>query len=89
KLDIAVIRLSHMSNFTDFTMLDRICGVNVRYVREPEELKNPDIIIIPGTKNTIDDLRAIKENKALPLVQESLLFLLVVFFLLQTFFYCL
>ncbi|MCQ2018288.1 cobyric acid synthase [Clostridium butyricum] len=70
KLDIAVIRLSHMSNFTDFTMLDRICGVNVRYVREPEELKNPDIIIIPGTKNTIDDLRAIKENKLFNKIKE-------------------
>ncbi len=70
KLDIAVIRLSHMSNFTDFTMLDRICGVNVRYVREPEELRNPDIIIIPGTKNTIDDLRAIKENKLFNRIKE-------------------
>ncbi|MCQ2013921.1 MULTISPECIES: cobyric acid synthase [Clostridium] len=70
KLDIAVIRLSHMSNFTDFTMLDRICGVNVRYVREPEELRNPDIIIIPGTKNTIDDLRAIKENKLFNKIKE-------------------
>lgn len=70
KLDIAVIRLSHMSNFTDFTMLDRICGVNVRYVGEPEELKNPDIIIIPGTKNTIDDLRAIKENKLFNKIKE-------------------
>lgn len=62
KLDIAVIRLSHMSNFTDFSMLDRMSGVNVRYVREANELKNPDIIIIPGTKNTIEDLRALKEN---------------------------
>lgn len=70
KMDIAVIRLSHMSNFTDFTMLDRICGVNVRYVREPKDLKNPDIIIIPGTKNTIDDLRAIKENKLFSKIKE-------------------
>ncbi|WP_294392953.1 cobyric acid synthase [uncultured Clostridium sp.] len=63
KLDIVVIRLEHMSNFTDFSMLDRINGVNVRYVREPHELKKPDIIILPGTKNTIEDLRALKENK--------------------------
>ena len=70
KMDIAVIRLSHMSNFTDFTMLDRICGVNVRYVREPKDLKNPDIIIIPGTKNTIDDLRTIKENKLFSKIKE-------------------
>ena len=49
-LDIAVIRLSHMSNFTDFNTLDRIKGVNVRYVEKAEDLKNPNIIIIPGTK---------------------------------------
>lgn len=70
KLDIAVIRLPHMSNFTDFSMLDRISGVNVRYVSEPEKLKNPDIIIIPGTKNTIEDLRAIKENKLFNKIKE-------------------
>lgn len=70
KLDIAVIRLPHMSNFTDFSMLDRISGVNVRYVSGPEKLKNPDIIIIPGTKNTIEDLRAIKENKLFNKIKE-------------------
>lgn len=71
KIDIAVIRLSHMSNFTDFSVLDRISRVNVRYVREPEELKKPDIIIIPGTKNTIDDLRTIKENKLFNKIKEA------------------
>lgn len=71
KLDIAVIRLEHMSNFTDFSMLDRINGVNVRYVREAHELKKPDIIILPGTKNTIEDLRALKENKLFKKVVEA------------------
>ncbi|HEX9025135.1 MAG TPA: cobyric acid synthase [Clostridium sp.] len=62
-LDIAVIRLLHMSNFTDFNVLERVQGVTVRYVTKPNELKNPNLIIIPGTKNTIEDLRNIKENE--------------------------
>ncbi|MGN0144445.1 MAG: cobyric acid synthase [Clostridium sp.] len=70
-LDIAVIRLAHMSNFTDFSMLDKIPGVNVRYVKEPDELKNPDIIIIPGTKNTIEDLRKLKRDKLFDRIKEA------------------
>jgi adenosylcobyric acid synthase len=69
-LDIAVIRLLHMSNFTDFNVLERIEGVTVRYVSKPSELKNPNLIIIPGTKNTIEDLRNIKENKLFNKIQE-------------------
>lgn len=69
-LDIAVIRLSHMSNFTDFNILERISGVTVRYVKEPNELKNPNLIIIPGTKNTIEDLRTLKENKLFHKIKE-------------------
>lgn len=62
-LDIAVIRLQHMSNFTDFNVLERMPGVTVRYITKPDELKEPNLIIIPGTKNTIEDLRSMKENK--------------------------
>ena len=69
-LDVVIIRLSHMSNFTDFNILERAAGVNVRYVSEPEELKNPNLIIIPGTKNTIEDLRYIKENKLFDKIKE-------------------
>ena len=69
-LDIAVIRLAHMSNFTDFNILERINGVTVRYVKEPRELKNPNLIIIPGTKNTIEDLRTLKENKLFHKIKE-------------------
>jgi adenosylcobyric acid synthase len=69
-LDIAVIRLLHMSNFTDFSALDRIPGVTVRYVAKPNELRNPNLIIIPGTKNTIEDLRIIKENKLFNKIKE-------------------
>lgn len=62
-LDIAIIRLPHMSNFTDFNNLERLNDVTVRYVNDVKELNNPDLIIIPGTKNTINDLRFIKKNK--------------------------
>ena len=54
--DIAVIRLNHISNFTDFDTFEQLPGVSVRYVKTPSELGNPDIIIIPGSKNTLEDL---------------------------------
>lgn len=69
-LDIAIIRLSHMSNFTDFNILERMPGVTVRYVTKPSELKEPNLIIIPGTKNTIEDLKLIKENKLFEKIKE-------------------
>lgn len=59
-VDIAVIRLPYMSNFTDFNSLNRIKDVNVRYVQEPRDLDGANMIIIPGSKNTIDDLRYLK-----------------------------
>ena len=55
-LDIAVIRLPRLSNFTDFNALEAEGLANVRYVREVREFGDPDLIIIPGTKNTMDDL---------------------------------
>ena len=70
-LDIVVIKLEHMSNFTDFNTLGNIPEVNVRYVKEPEQLKKPDIIIIPGTKNTIEDLRKLKKDKLFDKIKEA------------------
>ena len=57
KIDIAVIRLLHIANFTDFGVFDQIDDVSVRYVSDPSELTGADIIVIPGTKNTIDDMK--------------------------------
>lgn len=61
-LDIAVIRLPRISNFTDFNALSRLEPVGLRYVDKAEDLKNPDLIILPGTKNTMGDLRWIRQN---------------------------
>jgi len=55
-IDIAVIRFPRMSNFTDFNVFKLVPGVSLRYVKSPAELGNPDMIILPGTKNTMGDL---------------------------------
>ena len=62
EFDIAVIRLKHISNFTDFDTFEQIDGVSVRYVSSIQELGDPDLIILPGTKNTIEDLKEIKKE---------------------------
>ena len=60
-ITIAVIRLSHISNFTDFEPLEEHAIVN--YIEPQQQLNNPDAIIIPGTKNTIDDLQELQKHK--------------------------
>ena len=61
KLDIAVIRLPYISNFTDIYPFKEVPSVSIRFVNNSEALGNPDMILIPGSKNTIHDLRWIKE----------------------------
>ncbi len=60
-IDIAVIRLPRISNFTDFNALERMESVSVRYVGSVGELGQPDLILLPGTKNTMDDLKWLRE----------------------------
>ena len=55
-LDVAVVKLRHISNFTDFQSLALQPGVRVRYAQHASELENTDLILLPGTKNTIEDL---------------------------------
>ncbi|MDO4478436.1 MAG: cobyric acid synthase [Lachnospiraceae bacterium] len=61
-IDIAVIRLPRLSNFTDFNRFESIEGVSLRYVSDVKELGQPDLIFLPGTKNTMGDLKAIRQN---------------------------
>jgi adenosylcobyric acid synthase len=61
-IDIAVIRLPKISNFTDFNVLEHMEGVSLRYVASVPELKYPDMIIIPGTKNTMKDLLWLRQS---------------------------
>lgn len=60
-IDVAVIMLTHMSNFTDFDALMCEKDVSVRYITSKEEFGCPDLLIIPGSKNTIEDLHKIRE----------------------------
>ena len=61
-VDIAVVRLPRLSNFTDFNPLERMDQVTLRYVRSPAEFGRPDLVILPGTKNTMDDLRWLRQS---------------------------
>ena len=62
EIDIAVVSLPRISNFTDFSPFSRFSGVSVRYVKKVFELGSPDMIIIPGTKSTISDLKWMRQN---------------------------
>jgi adenosylcobyric acid synthase len=53
EIEVAVLRLPGLSNFTDFAALARVPGVAVRYVNEPAKLHRPDLIVLPGTRTTV------------------------------------
>ena len=61
-IDVAVIRLRHISNFTDFQSLALQPGARVHYAEKPEDLENADLVILPGTKNTIEDLMDLRNR---------------------------
>ena len=61
-IDVAVIRLPRISNFTDFSPFERYENVSLRYVGKTEDLKDPDLILLPGTKSTIADLLWLRQS---------------------------
>jgi len=61
-LDISVIRLPHISNFTDFDPLKKIKGLSVRFVKNVDELGETGLIILPGSKNTLADMAFMHEK---------------------------
>ncbi|MDW7693735.1 cobyric acid synthase [Flammeovirgaceae bacterium SG7u.111] len=64
KVNVAVVLLRRMSNFTDFNALEKDDRVNLFYTNNPSEIEKADIVIIPGSKNTIEDLIDLKNNGA-------------------------
>lgn len=61
-IKVSVIKLKHISNFTDLDALGAVDDVEINYVTSFNEIGDEDLIVIPGSKNTIDDLKIIKEN---------------------------
>ena len=61
-IDIAVIKLPRISNFTDLAAFERFDNVSVRYIERPADLGEPDMIVLPGTKSTIADLMWLRES---------------------------
>lgn len=70
-IDIAVIKLPKISNYTDFTPLSRYNGVSVRYVGKAADLCHPDMIIIPGSKSTISDMQWLRKSGFESLIKQK------------------
>ena len=62
KINVAVVLLRHLSNFTDFDTLERDSRVHLFYTNNTDELRKADIILLPGTKNTLSDLSELRRN---------------------------
>ena len=62
KINVAVILLRHLSNFTDFNVLERDERVHLYYTNNVDDITKADIILLPGSKNTLDDLYELRRN---------------------------
>jgi len=61
-VNVAVVLLRHMSNFTDFNVLERVPEINLFYTANPEEIEKADVVILPGSKNTMGDLAYLRRT---------------------------
>ncbi len=61
-INLGVIKLPHISNFTDFAVFEQIENVSLHYIKNPRELEKMDLIFLPGSKNSISDLQWIKKS---------------------------
>lgn len=61
-IDLVVLRYPRISNFTDFNVFEQIKGISVRYVTSVSQLQHPDMIFLPGSKNTMGDLKWMRQN---------------------------
>ena len=71
KVNIAVVLLRHISNFTDFDTLERDSRVNLFYTNNVSDIQRADIIILPGTKATLDDLLELRRNGCAQAIQRA------------------
>ena len=71
KVNIAVVLLRHISNFTDFNVLERDPRVNLYYTNNTKDIEQADIIILPGTKATLDDLLELRRNGCAQAIQRA------------------
>ena len=70
-VDIAVIRLPRISNFTDFSPFERYANASLRYVDKVADLHKPDMILLPGTKSTIADLKWLRQSGLEAAIQKA------------------
>ncbi|MBR0432984.1 MAG: cobyric acid synthase [Bacteroidaceae bacterium] len=71
RVNIAVIMLRHLSNFTDFDALEQDARVHLYYTNNVEEISKADIIIVPGSKSTLDDLYELRRNGVAQAIQRA------------------
>ena len=71
RVNVCVVKLKHISNFTDFNALERDGRVHLFYTDDKDELLKADIIIIPGSKNTIGDLKELKKSGLDEVIREA------------------
>ena len=71
KVNVAVVLLRHISNFTDFDTLERDPRVNLFYTNNVSDIQRADIIILPGTKATLDDLLELRRNGCAQAIQRA------------------
>ena len=71
KVNVAVVLLRHISNYTDFDTLERDPRVNLFYTNNTSDIQQADIIILPGTKSTLDDLMELRRNGCAQAIQRA------------------
>ena len=71
KVNVAVVLLRHISNYTDFDTLERDPRVNLFYTNNTSDLQQADVIILPGTKSTLDDLMELRRNGCAQAIQRA------------------
>ncbi|MBN8855565.1 MAG: cobyric acid synthase CobQ [Sphingobacteriales bacterium 50-39] len=71
KINIVVVLLQRLSNFTDFHQLSRDQRVNLYYSHHPDDIEKADIIILPGSKNTIEDLATLYETGVVEAIRRA------------------